>query len=334
MTQAERPTVIVALNLAADLKDKIAQTCEVHMVPLGKPLDEHVPADVRAKAVGILTTALTPIKAPVFAAFPQLRVSSNMAVGYDNVDVGAASASKVVICNTPGVLDAAVADVCMAFILNLARKTFELERFARDGSWTKGSPPLSMDVAGKTLGLLGMGRIGKVLARRARAFDMNVVYHNRKHDQEAEQAGLASYVGRDELFSQSDFVSVHIPLTPETKGSIGAREFGLMKPSAYFINTARGTVVDEEALIAALKDGKIAGAGLDVMAKEPLDPANPLTSLPNVILQPHIGSGTVETRRAMIELAVDNLLDAVAGRQPKAMVNPEVWDAVAQKAAK
>ena len=332
MSQAERPTVIVALTLAPDLKEKVSQFCDIHTVPAGKSLEENVPADVRAKAVGILTTVLTPIRSSLFEAFPKLRVVSNMAVGYDNIDVDAATRANVIACNTPGVLDAAVADLTMGMILMLARKMPANDRFVRDGSWTKGSAPLATDLAGKTLGLLGMGRIGKVLAKRARAFDMQVVYHNRRHDTEAEQSGLASYVERDALFAQSDFVSVHIPLAPETKASVGTREFGLMKPTAYFLNTARGAVVDEEALIATLKEGKIAGAGLDVMVKEPLDPSSPLVSLPNVVLQPHVGSATVETRRAMIELAVDNLLDAVAGRQPKAMVNEAAWPAAAQKA--
>lgn len=329
----ERPIVIVSVTLAEDLKQKVSENLDIHFVPVGKSLEENVPAEVRAKAVGILCTMLSPIKEPLFAAFPNLRVVSNMAVGYDNIDVPAATRAGVAVCNTPGVLDAAVADLTMGIVLSLARKLVANDRFVRDGSWTKGGAPLASDLAGKTIGLLGMGRIGRLVAKRAQAFDMNVIYHNRRQDAEAEKAGLASYVDRDTLFRQSDYVSVHVPLGDETRKSVGEREFSLMKPTAYFLNTSRGGVVDEEALIAVLKAGKIAGAGLDVMVKEPLDPASPLTSLPNVVLQPHAGSATVETRRAMIELAVDNLINAVSLRKPKAMVNEDLWPEVARKAS-
>jgi glyoxylate reductase len=329
----QAPIVIVSATVPDDLKQEIGKRLNIHFVPVGESLEEKVPAEVRAQAVGILCTVRTSIKESLFGAFPKLRVVSNFAVGYDNIDVPAATRAGVLVCNTPGVLDAAVADLTIGMVVALARKLIANDKFVRDGSWTKGAAPLATDLAGKTIGLLGMGRIGRMVAKRAKAFDMNVVYHNRRPDAEAEKAGIASYVERDALFSQADFVSVHIPLGPETKNSIGAREFSLMKASAFFLNTARGAVVDEQALIAALKDGKIAGAGLDVMVKEPLDINSPLVSLPNVVLQPHIGSATVETRRAMMDLAVDNLLNAVSGTTPKAMVNEAVWTADKRKAA-
>ncbi|HVL76617.1 MAG TPA: D-glycerate dehydrogenase [Noviherbaspirillum sp.] len=328
-----RPIVIVSATVPEDLKALITKDLDIHFVPVGESIEEKVPAEVRAQAVGILCTVRSQIKESLLAGMPKLRVVSNFAVGYDNIDVPAATRANVLVCNTPGVLDAAVADLTMGMVLCLARKLIAHDTFVRDGSWTKGAAPLTNDLAGKTLGLLGMGRIGRMVAKRAKAFDMDVIYCNRRQDAEAEKAGLARYVDRDTLFKESDYVSVHIPLSAETKGGIGEREFSMMKPSAYFLNTARGAVVDEEALIAALKSNKIAGAGLDVMVKEPMDPSNPLASLPNVVLQPHVGSATVETRRAMMALAVDNLVNAVSGTQPKAMVNADTWAAANQKAA-
>jgi glyoxylate reductase len=328
-----RSIAIVSATVPEDLQERIRQHLDIHIVPAGERIEDVVPADVRERTVGLLCTLRTAVKDSLFAALPNLRVVSNFAVGYDNVDVDAATRAGVLVCNTPGVLDAAVADLTITMVLCLARKVLPNDRFVRDGSWAKGAAPLASDLAGKTLGLLGMGRIGRMVAKRAKAFDMNVVYHNRRRDADSEQVGLASYVARDLLFKSSDFVSVHVPLGPETKHSIGAREFSLMKPNGYFLNTSRGPVVDEEALIAALKGGKIAGAGLDVMVKEPLDVASPLIGMPNVLLQPHVGSATVETRRAMIALAVENMVNAATGTKPRAIVNEAVWTTAGQRVA-
>ncbi|MDB5824872.1 MAG: D-glycerate dehydrogenase [Herminiimonas sp.] len=332
MSNTTRRVAIVSAPVPDDLQQAISQHLEIYSVPAGQRIEEAVPEEVRARAIALLCTMRTPVQESLFAALPQLQVVSNFAVGYDNIDVPAATRAGVLVCNTPGVLDAAVADLTIGMALCLGRKLVDNDRFVRSGAWLKGPAPLASDLAGKTFGLLGMGRIGRMVAKRARAFDMNVVYHNRRPDAEAERSGLASYLERDALFSQSDYVSVHIPLGPETTASIGAREFSLMKPTAFFMNTARGAVVDEAALIHALRSGQIAGAGLDVMVKEPLDTASALIDLPNVILQPHVGSATVETRRAMIALAVDNLVNVASGNQPKAMVNESVWPVVAKKA--
>lgn len=329
MTQ-NKPAVVVSVNVAPDLLALIEQQCEVHRVDVGQRPEQALPPPVLQRIGGLLCTLRTAADAELFRALPALKVVSNMAVGYDNVNVEAATREGVLVCNTPEVLDAAVADIGFGLVLCLGRRLVELDRFTRDGRWLRGAPPYGWDLAGKTLGLLGMGRIGRLVAQRARAFGMEVVYHNRSRDAASEAAGLARYVDRNTLFTGSDFVSVHVPLTEATRHSVGASEFARMKKTAYVINTSRGAVLDEAALVAALQAGTIAGAGLDVMTKEPLDTASPLIGMDNVVLLPHVGSATHETRRAMIELAVHNLLDAVRGDRPRAMVNPAVWPQLRQ----
>lgn len=319
--------VIVSAPLPDDLRERIKSQCEIIDVAVGQNPVDVLSTEQLKDVEGILCTLRTKIDESLLQALPRLRVVSNFAVGFDNVSVAASTARNVLVCNTPKVLDGAVADLTMGLIICLARNLVAGDAFVRSGAWTRGAAPLTRDIRGKTLGLLGMGRIGRVVAKTAKAFDMHVIYHNRRRDTEAEAAGLAQYRDRDALFAESDFVSVHIPLSAETRHSVGASEFARMKPSAYLINTARGPVVDENALIEALKSGKIAGAGLDVMEQEPLPPTSPLCELPNVVLQAHVGSATVETRRAMIDLAVRNLLDALSETRPEAIVNPEVWDA-------
>lgn len=324
-------TVILCAALPADLLDRVQATHTVIQVPPGAPLQDAVPAERRGEVRGILCTIRTRIDAAILDAFPSLRVVSNQAVGHDNVHLPALDARGVLLCNTPGVLDAAVADLTFALLICLGRNVVPMHDFVRSGAWSRESAPLASDLAGKRLGLLGMGGIGRMVAQRARAFGMDVAYHNRNRDAASESSGLASYLGRDQLFAESDFVSVHVPLSPETRGSVGAREFDLMKRGAYFINTSRGAVVDEPALVRALQERRIAGAGLDVMLHEPLDPAHPFCSLPNVVLQPHAGSATVETRRAMIDLATENLLRALRGEPPQALVNPGAWSTRGQQ---
>jgi len=318
-------TVIISATLPEDLLAQVKAIAPVIVVPAGTPPQEVVPASDRHAVTGMLCTLRTRVDDALLDAFPNLKIISNYAVGYDNVQIDRVNARNVLVCNTPGVLDAAVADLTFGLLLCLTRNMVSLHEFVRAGSWKKGPAPLAIDVAGKSLGLLGMGRIGKMVAKRAKAFDMDVCYHNRTRDEESESQNLARYVARDELFEKSDVVSVHVPLSDATRGSVGARELGLMKTSAYLINTSRGPVVDETALIEVLRSKRIAGAGLDVMVQEPLDADSPLCGLPNVVLQPHVGSATVETRRAMIALATDNLVRALRGETPKAMVNAHVW---------
>ncbi len=251
------------------------------------------------------------------AAGPQLKVVANFAVGYDNIDVPACRRRGVVATNTPGVLDDATADMAFALLLAVARRLPEGEALVRSGAWTGWRPEqlLGAHVTGATIGIVGLGRIGRAVARRARGFDMRLLYHNRRPDPAAERELNARYETMDELLSQSDFVSLHVPLTAETRHLIGQRELALMKPTAVLVNTARGPVVDEAALVSALQGGSIAGAGLDVYEDEPaVDPG--LLGLQNVVLAPHLGSATRETRTAMARLCSEAVLAVLAGREP------------------
>lgn len=252
------------------------------------------------------------------AAGPQLRCVANVAVGYDNVDVAAAERRGVVVTNTPGVLDDATADLTMALILAATRRLAEGDRLVRRGepwSWGMGFM-LGSSLQGKRLGIVGLGGIGKWVAQRARAFGMEIAYHQRNPaPAEVEQALGAERLPLAELLAGSDVVSLHCPLTPETRHLIGAEQLAAMKPTAVLINTARGPIVDEAALAEALAEGRIAAAGLDVYEREPqVEPR--LLGLDNVVLTPHLGSATVETRTAMAELAARNAISVLAGQGP------------------
>ncbi len=254
---------------------------------------------------------------------PNLRMIANYGVGFDHIDLAAVTARGIWVSNTPGVLSDATADLTFALILAVARRVIEGDRMTRAGKFKPWSPLLFLgtDVAGKTLGIVGLGQIGKALARRARGFDMPILYHNRRRIPEEEEHALqATYVDLPTLLAHSDFVSLHVTLTPETKGLIGGHELGLMKPTAFLINVSRGPVVDEKSLTEALKNKTIAGAGLDVYEKEPeLFPG--LVELDNVVLLPHVGSATIETRTKMALLAAKNLLEGLAGRKPPNCLN-------------
>ncbi len=320
----EKPRVYVALRLQTDARARIATACDATFFEgEGIPSREVLMAGL-ANVEGLIGSNQLPMDAEVLASGPRLRVVSNFGVGFDNVDLEAATAAGVIVCNTPGVLTDAVADLTLGLIIALARRLPEAERFARDGDWQRGaSMALGTDVRGKTLGIIGLGRIGIAVAERARAFGMSIVFHDVFSDSPA-KASFCSYREFDDLLSEADFVSLHVNLRPETRGLIGAKELTLMKPAAYLINTSRGQTVDQTALVAGLRSGELAGAALDVLEEEPLPPDDPLAKLPNVILLPHIGSATVETRQAMRDLAIDNLLAALRGERPKAVVNPEV----------
>jgi len=260
------------------------------------------------------------------AAGPQLRIVANMAVGYDNVDLGACTQRGIPVSNTPGVLTETTADLAFALILAAARRVGEAERFVRAGNWHSWSPTLLMgsDVYGKTLGILGMGRIGKAVARRACGFGMPIIYHNRTRLTTEEELKLnAQYVGFETLLGQSDILSLHCPLTPDTRHIMNGAAFSKMKPGAVFVNTTRGPVVDEAALVAALKNGTLSAAGLDVFEEEPkIHPG--LLECENAVLLPHLGSATLETRTKMGTIAAVNILARLAGGPPKNCLNPEV----------
>ncbi|HVD45583.1 MAG TPA: D-glycerate dehydrogenase [Rubrobacter sp.] len=272
---------------------------------------------------GVLSTATETVDGEVMdAAGEDLKVIANMAVGYDNVDMEAATQRGVVVTNTPGVLDETTADVAFMLLLAAARRLGEGERLLRAGRWEWWGPKQLMgrDVWGKRLGVVGFGRIGQAVARRAKGFGMDVLYYNRSRKQEAEQEFGARYLDLDELLETADFVSVHTPLTDETHHLIGETELGRMKPEAVLVNTSRGPVVDEAALADVLAEDRIFAAGLDVYEEEP-EVHPELLELENVVLAPHIGSASVETRDKMAVLAAENLVAVLRGEEPKTPVN-------------
>ncbi|MEA2063323.1 MAG: D-glycerate dehydrogenase, partial [Gemmatimonadota bacterium] len=246
-----------------------------------------------------------------------LRVISNYAVGYNNIDLGAAKKRGIVVTNTPGVLTESTADLAWALIMAVARRIVESDSYTRAGNFEGWAPELFLggDVHGKVLAIVGLGRIGQAVARRAAGFGMQIIYYNRTCKPETENELGCRKVELDALMAEADFISLHVPLTGETRHLIDERRLGLMKRSAYLINTARGPVVDEHALVRALKAGRIAGAGLDVYEEEPrLHPE--LQGLPNTVLAPHIGSGTTATRKRMAQIAVDNITAVLRGEKP------------------
>ena len=263
-----------------------------------------------------------------------LRIVSQYAVGYDNIDVECATRYGVYVTNTPNVLTEATAELTWALILAAARHLVRADQYVRSGEWYRsgtGWHPelfLGMELKGKTLGIIGFGRIGRAVARiGAKGFGMKVLYYSRRRaPREVEEEIGARYASLEEVLRESDVVSIHVPLTPETRGMIGERELRMMKPTAILVNTARGAVVDPDALVKALKEGWIAAAGLDVFHVEPLPPDHPLTKLENVVLAPHIGSATKEARTAMTCAVLDNLLAFREGRVPPNLVNREVVD--------
>ncbi len=258
-----------------------------------------------------------------------LEIMASISVGYDAYDVDYLTRRDVMLTNTPGVLTETTADMVFTLILSAARRVVEVAEYVKAGKWTAnlGEDMFGIDVQGKTVGIFGMGRIGTAVTRRAVAgFGMNVIYNDASPSAQAEKEYGATFVTPDELLKTADFICVTLPLSEQTRHMISTREFGLMKPSAILINGARGPIVDEAALVEALRAKKIRAAAMDVFETEPLPATSPLLSFPNVTALPHIGSATHETRRAMADLAVKNLIAGLDGQRPPTLVNSEVWD--------
>ena len=324
-----KPKVYVTRLLPGEALDRLREECEVDLNTEDRaPSKEEIIEHVRGKD-GLLCLLTDKVDSEVMdAAGPNLKVISNYAVGFDNIDVEAATERGIVVTNTPGVLTETTADLAWALLMAVARRIVEADKFTRAGKFKGWSPTLLLgtDVYGKTLGIIGFGRIGRAVARRAKGFDMRVLYYDvERAPEEVERELNAQYVDLETLLKESDYISIHTPLTPETRHMIGERELRMMKPTAYLINTARGPIVDEAALVRALKEGWIKGAALDVFENEPeLTPG--LAELDNVVLAPHIGSASTETRSKMADMAVDNLLSVLRGERPENIVNPEVWE--------
>jgi len=301
---------------------RVLEGFDVAVLSEGPPTREELLKASRG-AAGILSTVTEKVDAELMdAAGEGLKVIANMAVGYDNIDVEAATERGVVVTNTPEVLNETTADTAFMLLLAAARRLGEAERLLRSGGWDAWGPKqlTGPDVWGKRLGVIGFGRIGEALTRRARGFDMDLIYNDQYRNEEAERELGARYLELDGLLRTSDFVSIHTPLTPKTTHLIGAKELERMKPEAVLVNTSRGPVVDESALADALVEGRIFAAGLDVYENEPeIHPK--LLELENVVLAPHIGSASIETRDKMAVLAAENLAAVLRGEEPKTPVN-------------
>ena len=322
-----RPRILISQRLPAEVVEQARRAAEVDLHQADAPMPT---ADLIRRlqgSAGLVCLASDKVDAQVLGV-PGLAVVANVAVGYNNIDVPAATARGVVVTNTPGVLDETTADLAFALLLATARRVVESDRWVRTGAWRAWAffDWLGADVHGKTIGIVGFGRIGQAMARRAKGFGMPVLYTQRRRADAAVEAALgARYVDKATLLTEADYVSLHCPLTPETTHYVDAAALARMKPSAFLVNTARGPVVDEQALAAALKAGTIAGAGLDVFEREPaIEPE--LVGMPNVVLTPHVGSASTETRVKMARLAVENCLAVVGGGRPMTPVNPEVLE--------
>jgi len=322
-----KPRVFVSRLMAQEGLDKIAQSTEMEVWPEELPPPYEVLLEKARDAEGLITLLSDRIDATLMDTASKLKVVSNLAVGYDNISVAEATKRHILVSNTPGVLTGTTADLAFALLMSAARRVVEADNYTRKGQWKTWGPKilLGQDIHNATLGIIGLGRIGIEVAKRGRGFSMKVLYYDeiRRSEEEERQLGVEYVPELAKLLSSADFISVHIPLIPQTRHLIGAAEFALMKPTAVFINTSRGPVVDQRALYEALKSGKIFAAGIDVTEVEPIPPDDPLLTLDNIIITPHIASGSFTTRENMALLAAENLLAGLRGEIPPTCVNPE-----------
>jgi len=320
-----KPKVYATHSLFEEARKILDANCDIqYWTSEERPPREEVLRCVKDKE-GLICLLTEKINEEFLRAAPKLRIAANVAVGYDNIDVEACTRRGVVVTNTPGVLDETTADFAWALLFAVARRLSEGEQLARSGSW-KGwnlDQLCGADVWGKTLGIVGFGRIGRAVARRALGFQMKVIYTDAvRAPEDAEKLVNAEFRDMNTLLGESDFISVHVPLMPETRGLFDGPKFFRMKPSAFLINTSRGPVVDEAALVAALENKKIAGAALDVFENEPF--IHPGLKRPNVVLTPHLASASVETRARMAVIAANNVVALFQGQRPANMLNPDL----------
>ena len=322
-----KPKVFVSRIIASEALDKIAEVTEMEVWPDELPPPYETLLEKAKDADGVVTMLSDRIDTAAIGKLPKLKVISNMAVGYDNIDIKAATARGIVVGYTPGVLTETTADLAFALMVAAARRIVEADNYTRQGKWKTWGPMTlqGQDIYNATLGIIGLGRIGAAVARRARGFDMKVLYFSRtrRSSEEEKELGVEYVPEVSELLSKSDFISINVPLTSETKYMIGEKAFALMKPNAVFVNTSRGAVVDQKALFKALQSGQIFAAGIDVTETEPIPPDDPLLTLPNIIIPPHIGSSSFATRTKMALMVAENLLAGLRGEMPPDCVNPE-----------
>ena len=320
---ADKPAVYVTRELPGDAVERLRRAASVRVWPEELPPPRDVLLREAAVADGLLALLTDRIDAELLEAAPRLRVVSNVAVGYDNIDVAEATRRAVLVTNTPGILTDTTADFAFALLMAAARRVVEADRYTRQGRWKTWGPQvlLGQDVHGACLGIVGLGGVGLEVAKRARGFGMRILYQDhRRRPREERRYGLL-HTELDQLLREADFVSLHVPLTDDTRHLIGERELSLMKPTAVLVNTARGPVVDQRALYRFLKERRITAAALDVTEVEPIPMDDPLLTLANVIIAPHIASASVATRTRMASAAADNLLAALRGEEPPDCVN-------------
>ena len=326
-----RHRVFVTRRIFPEAEELLSTAAETEVWPDDLPPS---PEYLRAKVEdvdGLMTNIMDRVDAELLAQGRRLKVVSQLGVGVDNVDLEEATKRGVLVGNTPGVLAKATADIGFALLMSAARRVSESERWLRAGNWQIQYHPmfwLGQEIHGSTLGIIGMGQIGVEMAKRARGFDMNVLYYSRTRKPELEAQYGLRYVGPDALLAESDFVSLHVPLTPETRNYIGERELRQMKSTAILINVARGAVVDPKALYTALKEGWIKAAATDVTDPEPINLDDPLLTLDNLVVTPHIGSASIDSRRATCMLAARNVIAGIEGRRPEACANPQVYESL------
>ncbi|MBX0327786.1 D-glycerate dehydrogenase [Oscillochloris sp. ZM17-4] len=322
-----RPRAYITRRLPDAAVEILRRDCEVEMWPEEQtPMPREALLRAAAGADGLLTILVDRIDQDLLDAAPRLRAVANMAVGYDNVDLPALTRRGVLLTNTPGVLTETTADLAWALMLAAGRRVVEGQKLIEAGGWGPWYPMqmVGQDIYGATLGVVGAGRIGAAVLRRARGFGMSLRYHNRRPAPAIEAETGAQYRDLDAILAEADFLVVTVPLGPETRGMFGAAQFAQMKPTSVFVNVSRGPVVREADLEAALRVGRPWAAGLDVFEREPIGADHPLLGLPNVVAVPHIGSASVATRTRMATLAAENLAAALTGRAPPTPVNPEV----------
>lgn len=320
-----RKKIFFTSNLVINVREYL-EDFDVEVYDGVPPIPKEVLKEKVKDVDGLVVLLTDKIDSEILDNAPKLKIVANYAVGYDNIDVAECTRRGIVVTNTPDVLTDATAELAWALVFAVARRVVEAHKFVERRLWKGWSPTLflGLELKGKTLGVVGAGRIGQAFALKSLGFGMKVVYYSRRQNEVLEKEVSAKRVELDELLKVSDIISLHLPLTPETYHLIGEREFNMMKPNAIFINTARGKIVDEKALIKALKEKRIYGAGLDVFEFEP-QVSEELFELDNVVMLPHIGSATVEARTRMAELVIENLKAFFSGRVPPAVVNKEVY---------
>ncbi|MFW9963480.1 MAG: 2-hydroxyacid dehydrogenase [Candidatus Sifarchaeia archaeon] len=322
--------VFVTRKIPKEGLDIITENFEVKIWPSEEPPSHDEIIEMAVECQGLVTLLSDPIDSRLINGLPNLKVIAQYAVGYDNIDVYEATKRGIIVTNTPGVLTETTADLAWALIMATARRIVEADRYIRNGKWNVAWGPellLGADIHDSTLGIIGMGRIGQAMARRAQGFNMRVLYYSRSHSENitalANKTGARS-TNLETLLRESDIVSLHVPLTSETHHLIGKKELGMMKQDSILVNTSRGQVIDQVALYEALSSGNLGGAGLDVYQEEPISKNDPLLLLENVVLVPHIGSASRNTRATMSLMCAKNIIAALNGEKPPNIINPEV----------